>query len=157
MPPLSRPPREYRVPDVQEEDDIPETDEEEVMHEGEVERRGDEEGESDEPEAKRPRTMTYLTVGVDERMLGVLVASLEQVKAGGVGARKVRGSWADMTEEEEEESAQERRVRFEEGSVENHAFHSHHLQNCKIYRGFTHECQMDPARKVTFNKNVRRV
>ena len=46
-----------------------------------------------------------MTFGGDEKLLGVLVASLEQAKAGGVGANKTHGTWADMTEEAEEKLA----------------------------------------------------
>ena len=45
------------------------------------------------------------------------MSSLEQVSAVGVGPRKIRGSWADMAEEEEEERAQERKVRFNENGL----------------------------------------
>ena len=70
----------------------------------------EEEG-SDEPDAKRARVMT---VGVDKMVLGILVSSLEEMSAVRVGPTGIRGSWADMADEEEEQKTQERRVRFKE-------------------------------------------
>ena len=54
-----------------------------------------------------------MTAGVDQMVLGIVVSSLEEVSAVGVGPSKIRWSWADMAEEEEEQRTQERRVRFQ--------------------------------------------
>ena len=55
-----------------------------------------------------------MTVGVDKMGFGILVSSLEEMSAVRVGPTGIRGSWADMADEEEEQKTQERRVRFKE-------------------------------------------
>ena len=90
-------PETPKAPDVLEEDDIPEANEEEVIgrsrassrDEGTLGTSKEEEEGSDGPDAKRARIMT---VGVDKVVLGILVSSLGEVSAVGVGPRKIRGS-----------------------------------------------------------------